>query len=256
MTQFGNYSKYYDIFYRDKDYEGEARYVLDTLERHKPEATRILELGCGTGQHAALIAESGLFVHGIDISAAMLERAQSRLTKLPDKVRERVSFTQGDARKVRVDRRFDAVISLFHVMSYMADAGALEAAFRTAAAHLDNGGVFIFDCWYGPAVLSDQPEVRVRTYRDGQVVVTREATPEMLPNENLVKVHYRVRIEGLPGNTNEEVHETHTLRYLFLPEMRSLMVQSGLDYEAAYEYMTFSEPGMKSWNVLVVARRI
>ena len=53
MSQFGLYSKYYNLLYADKDYAGEARYVDSIIRRHTPRAATMLELGCGTGRYAA-----------------------------------------------------------------------------------------------------------------------------------------------------------------------------------------------------------
>ncbi|HEY4744175.1 MAG TPA: class I SAM-dependent methyltransferase, partial [Desulfuromonadaceae bacterium] len=157
MTTFDQYARYYDLLYRDKDYAAEADFVAGLLLAHAPEARTLLELGCGTGRHAEFLARQGFAVHGVDRSEGMLADAGRRRENLPDDVRGRLAFSPGDARDVRLGRHFDAVVSLFHVMSYMAEGRDLEHAFATARAHLAPGGVFLFDFWYGPAVLSDRP---------------------------------------------------------------------------------------------------
>nr|MBA2706707.1 SAM-dependent methyltransferase [Gemmatimonadaceae bacterium] len=53
MSVFGSYSRYYDLLYRDKDYAAESAYVASLLAVHAPGARSILEIGCGTGAHAA-----------------------------------------------------------------------------------------------------------------------------------------------------------------------------------------------------------
>ena len=49
---FQGYSQYYDLLYRDKDYEREAAYIDALLRRHGVLGKNILELGSGTGRHA------------------------------------------------------------------------------------------------------------------------------------------------------------------------------------------------------------
>ena len=68
----------------------------------------------------------------------------------------------------------------------------LAGMFATAAAHLKAGGVFVFDFWYGPGVLTDPPVERVKHLEDGVIQVTRTAKPTLRPNENIVDVHYQV----------------------------------------------------------------
>src|SRR5450432_1981030 len=78
MSVFGAYSRYYDLLYRDKDYAAEASYVRSLIGQHCPAATSILDLGCGTGRHALLLAEHGYRVTGVDGSPDMLIAARSQ----------------------------------------------------------------------------------------------------------------------------------------------------------------------------------
>lgn len=217
---FDSYARYYDLLYRDKDYAAEAEYVASHITKHAPNAKRILELGCGTGAHAEHLARMGYTVHGVDMSEAMLARAAERKATLPADVSARLSFSLGDVRAVRTGETYDAVISLFHVMSYQTANDDLKAAFATAAEHLLSGGVFLFDFWYGPAVLTQKPGVRVRRLEDDEIKVTRIAEPVMHENMNVVDVNYTVFIEEKTTGKVQQVKETHAMRYLFLPEMR------------------------------------
>ena len=184
MTTFGSYAQYYDLLYRDKPYAAEAGHLHELLRAHAPGARALLELGCGTGAHAVALAALGYEIHGIDASATMLALAQPRASAV-------VSFALGDARTVRVPRRFDAVISLFHVMSYQTSNADLAAAFATARAHLEPGGTFVFDCWYGPAVLTDRPTVRTRAVEDDRIALTRTSEPALHAVRNVVDVRFR-----------------------------------------------------------------
>ncbi|WP_017721974.1 class I SAM-dependent DNA methyltransferase [Kamptonema formosum] len=254
MSVFGNYARYYDLLYRDKDYAGEAHYVSKLLQAHAPAAQSILELGCGTGAHAALLAEKGYEVCGVDMSAEMLERANKRLQALPAQQASKLQFHQGDIRTFRLIRQFDAVISLFHVISYQTANEDLRAAFATAKTHLKPGGAFIFDCWYGPAVLSDPPAVRVKRLQDEEIAVTRIAEPVMYANDNLVDVNYQVFIKNLQDGTIDTIEETHRMRYLFKPELELLLSGAGFELMACGEWMTDKEPGFNTWGVYFVGR--
>src|SRR5450432_1239591 len=212
MSVFGSYSRYYDLLYQDKDYAGEASYIRSLILQHHPHAQSLLDLGCGTGRHALLLAEEGYRVAGVDRSTEMLATAQAQLAKSTPAMAARRSasgaapeFFQGDVRTVRIDRKFDIVVSLFHVMSYQTTNDDLQAAFRTAAAHLSPGGLFIFDCWYGPAVLTDRPVVRIRRLEDEHIAVTRLAEPVFHPNANAVDVNYHVLIKDKQSGALDEL---------------------------------------------------
>src|SRR5258706_11290956 len=137
---FDAYARYYDLLYHDKDYAAEAAYVASNIRKLFPQATRILELGCGTGAHAEQLARLGFSVHGIDLSEIMLARAEVRKAALPANLAERLSFRHGDVRTVRTGEYYDAVISLFHVLSYQSTKADQDAMFETAFTHLYKGG--------------------------------------------------------------------------------------------------------------------
>ena len=68
--------------------------------------------------------------------------------------------------------------------------------FETAFTHLVRSGLFIFDFWYGPAVLAQRPEVRVKHLEDEIIEVTRTADPTLHLNENVVDVNYSVVVKA------------------------------------------------------------
>lgn len=254
MTVFGNYAHYYDLLYRDKDYVGEAQFVHQLLQRHGAKPRSILELGCGTGAHAQLLAKEGYHVHGVDVSETMLQQANDRQAHLSSEVAARLDFSLGNIQEIRLDRTFDAVISLFHVVSYQTTNAALRATFATVKAHLKPGGIFVFDVWYGPAVLSNPPAVRVKRLEDQNILVTRIAEPEMSPNLNEVEVNYQVFIQEKTSGTVSELTEAHRMRYLFAPEVEQLLEDSQLKLVDYREWMSDREPGFETWGVYFIGK--
>jgi SAM-dependent methyltransferase len=254
MSVFGNYARYYNLLYRDKDYAGEATFIQTLLQAHAPETQSILELGCGTGNHALLLAKAGYTVHGVDLSSQMLQQASDRVSQLPQELVSKLAFSQGDIRTIRLDRKFDAIVSLFHVISYQTTNQDLQATLATAKAHLKPGGVFIFDCWYGPAVLSDRPTIRIKRLEDEEIGITRIAEPLMHPNQNWVDVNYQVFIKDKNTGAVEELQETHRMRYLFKPEIELLFTDLQLEPIECREWMSNREPGFDTWGVYFVGR--
>src|SRR5260221_2487885 len=111
ITPFLNYSKYYDLLYKDKDYAIEVDYIDRLIKKFHPHAIHLLDVGCGTGRHANLLADRNYFVHGIDLSEQMLEIANNSKRSNP-------IFSKGDIRNFQLTKKFDVITSLFHVMSY------------------------------------------------------------------------------------------------------------------------------------------
>lgn len=255
MSVFEKYSQYYDLLYQDKDYLAEARFVLDTIARHASRAAGILEFGCGTGAHASLFASSGLTVHGVDLSGDMLTRARTRCNALPPETARRLTFSAGDIRTYRTDRRFDVVAALFHVMSYQTSNEDLLAALHTAKEHLSEDGIFIFDYWYGPAVLMQRPSVRVKRMDSDQLSVTRIAEPRMNAEKSCVEVNYTVFVCDKKSNVIEQMAETHVMRYLTGAEVHLLAQSAGLRVLESCEWMTRRTPDFDTWGVCTVLGR-
>ena len=254
MNVFSSYARYYDLLYRDKDYASEASFVLGLIRRYCPDASRLLDLGCGTGAHAQHLAESGACVHGVDRSASMLDCAGIRHRTLRAEVADKLVFSQGDVRRVRLGTTFDSVISLFHVLSYQTRNDDVLGAFATAKAHLKPGGIFLFDCWYGPGVLTDRPTVRVKRLRDELINVIRIAEPTINSEDNVVDVNYTILVEDRAKGATEKLEELHRMRYFFLPELEMFAVRSDLRIIDAYAWMREDKPDMNTWNACFVAQ--
>jgi len=257
VAVFGAYSQYYDLLYRDKDYAAEVDYVCKLVERERPGSRSLLDLGCGTGRHDFLLAERGYQVTGIDLSSDMLQVADAERSRRLESVprAEPPTFSQGDVRSVKLGRQFDVVISLFHVMSYQSTNDDLLAGLGTLHDHTRPGGLVLFDAWYGPAVLSERPAVRIKRLQGEACEVTRLAEPELHPNDNLVDVNYQIFINSRATQQTDVLRETHRMRYLFVPEVKLLLERVGLRLERACEFGSERPLGTGTWNALFVASR-
>lgn len=250
MSVFNEYARYYDLLYRDKDYKGEAEYVHGLIQSHSPGARSILNLGCGSGRHDRELVQNGYEITGVDLSEEMLASARNAAQHI-----SALDYVQGDVRTIRLERSFDVVISLFHVMSYQATNDELMAAFEAASCHLKPGGIFVFDCWYGPGVLSDRPTVRVKELEDEAISVTRIAQPVMHPNENVVDVNYRMFLRDKASGSVREICETHRMRYLFLPEVQQMLSFCGFEIKVSEEWLTAAPLCFTSWSAVFVCQK-
>ncbi|MFZ2142992.1 MAG: class I SAM-dependent methyltransferase [Xanthobacteraceae bacterium] len=226
MSVFGeDYSEYYDLLYADKDYVAEVAFVRDIIQRHKPNARSILDLGCGSARHAVEFARAGLMVTGVERSSDMIARAKDRIGRLSPDLCGLLTLVEGDATNYAATTRYDVVVSLFHVVSYQTSNNALAGIFRCARLALSASGLFVFDFWYGPAVLTKQPAVRVRRVATPNVRLTRIAEPEHQFDRNVVNIKYTIMTVDQRNGRSEEMVEVHSMRYLFLPEIEMLASQ-------------------------------
>jgi hypothetical protein len=118
--------------------------------------------------------------------------------------------------------------------------------FKTAAKHLKQNGVFIFDFWYGPGVLTDPPSVRQKRLENKDIEVLRIAEPTMYPNENVVDVNYCVQIKQKGSGKVSELNETHKMRYLFIPEILQFS-SKWFTLKTNFAWMKDSTPDFTDW---------
>ena len=242
------YAAAYDALYEEKDYEAECDLVERIFaERGDGGVRTVLDLGCGTGGHVLPLARRGYEVVGVDRSEAMLERARAKAGS------GSFSFELGDIRDVRLGRDFDAVLVLFAVLGYQRSNDDVLAALRTARAHLRPGGLLLFDVWYGPAVLHERPQSRLRTVENGASRVLRASDGRLDVRRHLCTVDFRIwQLDG--DRLVAETEEHHEMRYFFPLELEFLLEVSGLSLLRLGAFPDFdAEPDETTWNVLAVA---
>ena len=100
---------------------------------------RVLDLGCGTGEHARYFAAKGFEVVGVDASETMLDRAKE------DGVPDGVQFLYGDL--LHVDRlvagKFGCAVCLGNTLAHIMDQDALTQLFAGVRAVLLPGAPFV-----------------------------------------------------------------------------------------------------------------
>jgi SAM-dependent methyltransferase len=254
QNAFGSaYADQYDALYKDKDYQAECDLLRRVFQQYAARPVHsILDLGCGTGNHAIPLAQRGFQVTGVDRSTEMLERARQKaraaaLSYVPE-------FIQGDVRQVELGKTSDAALFMFAVLGYQLSNTDVLAALQNARRHLEEDGLLVFDIWYGPAVLHLRPAERMKIIDTPQGEVIRWASGELDIRHHLCRVTYRLwNLAG--GALRNETTETHWMRYFFPMELEMLLSASGFElmHMGAFPQID-REPGENTWNVLCVAK--
>jgi len=250
---FGSvYADCYDAIYQEKDYEAECDLIERLFKTYgNGQIKTVLDLGCGTGNHALPLSLRGFEVIGVDRSASMLAQARKKAGPA-----ERDTFYQADIQSVDLGRQFDAVLLMFAVLGYQLDNAGVTAALRTARRHLRSGGLLLFDVWYGPSVLFLRPSERVKTIPTSTGKLLRTSLSELHTNRHTCTVRYHLGkfdTERLLSETEEE----HTVRYFFPLEINSFLESTAFTPVRLGAFPDFErDPDEKSWNVLCVARAV
>jgi len=248
MSNFNLYSKYYDLLYKHKDYKAESDYVFNALNEYDKNIESILELGCGSGAHANFLSKKGLEITGI-------ERSESMVQEAIDKDIPNFNPLIADITNFKIDKQFDAVISLFHVISYLTDNESLINCFKLTNQHLKQDGMFLFDIWYSPAVYVQKPETRIKRLENNDIKITRIAESQINYNSNIVDVHFEVNILNKHNNRLEIINEKHPMRHFSILELDLLAQLTGFEIIKAEEFLTHNIPNENTWGVCVILKK-
>ena len=244
---FKKFSDYYELLYKDKDYNAEAAYIHNLISRHNTNFKDILEFGSGTGKHARILVGLGYTVHGIELSENMISKA---------KIVPGFTCQQGDITNSKMDKTYDVVTSLFHVMCYQITNKQLKGVFENAAAHLNKDGLFIFDFWYSPAVYAQKPSVRVKRAANEKIEITRIAEPVIIPNENRVDINYSIYVKSLIDQKIHMITETHSVRHFSLPEIDIICEMYGFKRLQTEEFKTGKKVSEDTWGPCVLLKKV
>jgi SAM-dependent methyltransferase len=241
------YAAAYDALYQSKDYVAECDQLEAAFRKYGQDPVRrVLDLGCGTGGHAVVLAERGYDVVGVDRSPGMLQRARERGSG--------ARFELGDIAGLDLGETFDAVLMMFAVLGYHVANVDVQAALETVRRHLRPGGLFLCDVWYGPAVLTEGPSERVKVIGTSEGQILRVASGELDTRHHLCLVRYHLwRLEK--GRLTAEIREQHHMRYFFPLELELMLHAARLELVRLGGFPSFAdEPSTATWNVGVVAR--
>jgi SAM-dependent methyltransferase len=255
MRNFELYGDYYDLFNSDKDYASEINYIMLGLYKHLGERSfNILELGSGSGGHAQFLSanENVISILGIERSPAMVEIANNKnIPKFNSQV--------GDISKLHeIDTglKYNVALSLFHVVCYLETNDNLLSCFRGVVNKLEQGGLFIFDVWYSPAVYYQRPETRVRRKENEELKATRIAESRVFSDLNVVDVNFEIIITDKKTKNLIAFNETHRMRHFSTPEINLLASTTGFKVVDAHEFLTCNAPSENTWGVTYILKKI
>jgi SAM-dependent methyltransferase len=167
-------------------------------------AAQVLELGCGTGRVLLPLAESCSYIHGIDLSDAMLAICQTKLQQagIPS---SKAKVEVGDITNFDLGRRFDLIIAPYRVLQNLETTTQVDGLFRCVRKHLSPAGTCILNVFKpnrAPEALrrewcTEEESFAWETFVEGTRISCHDRRPRMDP-DNLVlypELIYR-RYEG------------------------------------------------------------
>jgi SAM-dependent methyltransferase len=251
LTKYQRYDDYYDIFYCGKDYKRESSFLEKIFREYSKNSIHsILDLGCGMGGHALILSKKGYKVTGVDLSSKLIKLAQRRAKENNLKI----DFFRGDIRKINLEEKFDAVIAMFNVVGFQVRDEDFRSVIKTASKHLKKNGLFVFDCWFGPAVVFQRPENWLKVFKRNRERMIKFTKSTLNKKNKVVYLDYKIfRIFG--NKIKDEFNEKHTLRFFFPKEIKKFLKNRFRILEICPFLKLGKLPSKKDWNITVIAQK-
>jgi SAM-dependent methyltransferase len=207
---FSTTANLYYVIYSLKDYANEAEKLRKIIRRENPGAKTILDVACGTGEHARNLGPE-FQVNGIDIESTFVEIARAKCPL--------GRFHVADMRSFELPERYDVVQCLFSSIGYLLHETEIITALAQFRKHLAPGGIVLVEPWLSPAEF-DPGRPRMLTVDRPDLKICRMAVSARDGDVSILHFHYLI------GDTAGVRHADEVHRMLLIsPERLTQLIQ-------------------------------
>lgn len=213
--EYKKFAKYYDKFYQNKNYEKETKFLRKFINKND----KILDVGCGTGVHASLLANQGFEIDGLDLNKEMLEIAKTRL---------KTNLYFQNILDININKKYNIIISMFAVFNHLKNTDELKKSLINLKNILYDDGKIIIDL-HNPQSSGNKTD----SYNN--------MTRTMIWNYNKdLKIEESSIIFDLD---NKRHVDSHTFRIFSIKEVKECCQCVGLKVVNVYENYDINEKG-------------
>ncbi len=237
-----DYLDVYDYQFTQERAESETSFAIRALALQPGE--QVLDLCCGQGRHAVLLAKHGCVVTALDLNADYLDLAQAAAREAG----VTLETVPADMREIPSAGRFDAVVNMFSSFGYLEseaeDAKVLAAIVRA----LKPGGRVLLDLLNRDWVVANYETEDSHTDAGGTLYLEHRRF-DLETSRNHVSFTVVT-----PAGQRREVGGHH-IRLYTLREMRGALDAAGLVYEGVYGGFAGETYSIDTRRMIIVARK-
>jgi ubiquinone/menaquinone biosynthesis C-methylase UbiE len=230
IDEYAFEAKLYDRIWGKYDYDTDVKFLDKLLKRHS--CKKVIDIGCGTGNHTVRLSNLGYETTGIDVSPEMLKIAKSKIKG------RKIEIKQGDMKNLASifpTRKFDAAIQLGHVAYHLNTIREASVFLKEIRGILRKNGLFVFNARNAKKI----NDAYLNTLHLGhlvnddktQIIVLEHNTRD--PNDPNTIIWRPIFLVKEKDKVDLQIRE-HRLHWFLPQELKKLLHQNGFSLVSTY----------------------
>ena len=245
MNAYGALASSYDRLTNDVEYEAVVDFYFEILRREGLRPRTAVDLACGTGSVALLLAQRNLTVTGVDMSEEMLCVASQKAQEADN----RPLFVCQKLQQLQLPKGVDLAVCALDSLDYITEPADCQKAIQRIYKALNPGGCFIFDV--------NTPE-KLRSM-DGQVFLDEDDDVYCVWrgefDERTNVCSYAMDLFQREGNCWSRSFEEHREYAYSSQQLTAYLKEAGFTSIAVYADRRFAEPAPGEQRIYIKARK-
>jgi len=200
----------------EDDAENHIKLILENVEL-KPQA-KILDMACGAGRHAIILARRNFKVTAVDLSENLISIAKENA----ERENLKINFTLSDIRQFETPEKFELILNLFTSFGYFETDEENYAVLQKAYNLLSSDGFFVLDFFNSKYLVDNLVECTTETLDQTQILQQRK-----IENSRIVK---RIEIK----RNNHSVEFMESVRMFTYSDLSNALIKIGFDIYKTY----------------------
>jgi len=229
--EFNLEARFYDKIWGRHDYDTDVKFLGSLFRKYH--CRSVIDIGCGTGNHALRLSKMGYQVTGVDVSPTML-----KIAKAKDK-KAKIRFIRGDMKKLEKvipkSQRFDAAICLGQVFYHLMTDKDVQILLSRLHKILKQNGLFVFSARNAKKINEEYLnklllDHMINEERLQLLVLTYNTRDSQDPNIIIWNPIYLIKDNN---KVNLQIRE-HKLRWFAFSTLKKIITENGFEIIATY----------------------
>lgn len=237
----------YDELMKDVPYDQWVRFINKKKADYQISGTKLLDLGCGTGELSVRLAQNGYHVTGVDLSSEMLSVARLKA----DQKGLQIDFYQQDMTELELIGNYDVIGIFCDSLNYLQSPEEVKQTFARVREYLHDHGLFMFDVhslYKMDRIFLNQ----TFTYDQGDICYIWHCFPGEAPHSVEHELTFFVET---PQGTYERFDERHFQRTFSVNVYKQWLDEAGFEILDISGDFVDSAPGEESERIFFTARK-